>query len=450
MKKTLFKDAALLTLDPTVGFLEKGDLLIEGKYILEVGPSIEVSDAAIVDASDMVIMPGLVDTHRHVWQSVIRGIGTDWSLQTYLSKIYYGNYGAMRRPSDDRIANYLGALEALDAGVTTFLDWTMINSLDHTEELIGGLKDAGIRAVFAFGSSGDAEYWDRESTLTNMEDAARVKKAHFQSSDQLLTMGLAIRGPEFSSWETSLFEIETARSLDALCSMHIGFGNWGAEDRSIERLHKAGLLGPDLNMVHINAIDADQMKMLADSGSSISITPEIEMMMGHGYPVTGLAIEQGVLPTLGVDVVTATGGDLFAQMKFGLQAERAIQNQSLLMDGIMPGPELGLSAHQMLEAATINGARALQLDHKIGSLIPGKEADFILIDRTSMNLLPMTDPAGAVVQTAHPSNVDSVYVAGKAVKRNGKLVDVNLEEVKRKAYAARDHILSHKFESTPS
>lgn len=137
-------------------------------------------------------------------------------------------------------------------------------------------------------------------------------------------------------------------------------------------------------------------------------------------------------------------------MKFGLQAERAIQNQSLLMDGIMPGPELGLSAYQMLEAATINGARALQLDHKIGSLTPGKEADFILIDRTSMNLLPMSDPAGAVVQTAHPSNVDSVYVAGKAVKQNGKLVGVNLEEVKRKAYAARDHILSHKFESTPS
>lgn len=179
MKKTLFKDAALLTLDPSLGFLEKGDLLIEGKHILEVGPSIEVSDADIVDASDMVIMPGLVDTHRHVWQSVIRGIGTDWSLQTYLSKIYYGNYGSMRRPSDDRIANYLGALEALDAGVTTFLDWTMINSMDHTEELIEGLKDAGIRAVFAFGSSGDAEYWDRESTLTNMEDAARVKKRIF-------------------------------------------------------------------------------------------------------------------------------------------------------------------------------------------------------------------------------------------------------------------------------
>ncbi|MFS0654565.1 amidohydrolase family protein [Bacillus sp. 179-C3.3 HS] len=447
MKKTLFKDAALLTLDSSLGFLEKGDLLIEGTHIVKVAPSIEASDADIVDASDMVIMPGLVDTHRHVWQSVIRGIGTDWSLQTYLSKIYYGNYGAKRRPSDDRIANYLGALEAIDAGVTTLLDWTMINSMDHTDELIGGLQDAGIRAVFAFGTSGDAAYWDRESTLTNMEDAARVKKAHFQSTDQLLTMGLAIRGPEFSSWETSVFEIETARSLDVLCSMHIGFGNWGAEDRSIARLHEAGLLGPDLNMVHINAIDADQMKMLADSGSSISITPEIEMMMGHGYPVTGLAIEQGVRPTLGVDVVTSTGGDLFAQMKFGLQAERAIQNQALLMEGIMPGPELGLSAHQMLEAATINGARALQLEHKIGSLTPGKEADFIMIDRTSMNLLPMTDPAGAIVQTVHPSNVDSVYVAGKALKRHGQLVGVNLDHIKQQAYAARDHILSHTFAS---
>ncbi|MGE6628873.1 amidohydrolase family protein [Bacillus sp. NPDC077027] len=450
MKRILFKNAALLTLDQQLGFIEKGDMLIEGSKISEVAPFIHADNVEVVDATDMILMPGLVDTHRHVWQSVIRGIGADWSLQTYLSKIYYGNYGAMRRPSDDRIANYLGALEALDAGVTTLLDWTMINSKDHTDELIGGLEDAGIRAVFAFGTSGEATYWNRESTLTNMDEAEQVKKAHFQSTDQLLTMGLAIRGPEFSSFETTVLEIETARSLDALCSMHIGFGNWGATDRSIEKLHHAGLLGPDLNMVHINAIDAEQMKMLAANGSSISVTPEIEMMMGHGYPVTGLAIENGVRPTLGVDVVTSTGGDLFAQMKFALQAERAVQNQALLEEGVMPGPELALSAHQMLEAATIDGARALRLDHKIGSLTPGKEADFIMVNRTCMNFLPMTDPAGAIVQSAHPSNVDSVYVAGKVVKRHGKFVDVNLEKVKQKAFAARDHILSHTFETTHS
>ncbi|MBG9913790.1 hypothetical protein ABD67_02460 [Bacillus sonorensis] len=442
MRKTLFQNATIITLDPRLKNIEKGDMLIEGSTIVEVAGSIVALDAEVIDASNMVIMPGLVDTHRHVWESVIRGIGADWSLQTYLSRIYYGNYGSMRRPEDDWIANYLGALEALDAGVTTLLDWTMIESPDHTDQLIAGLKKAGIRAVFAFGTSGDAAYWDRESNLSNMDEAKRVKKAYFQSKDQLLTMGLAIRGPEFSSWDTSAFEIKTARELDVLCSMHIGFGNWGAKDRSIEKLHKAGLLGPDLNMVHVNAISEEEMKMLSAHGSSISVTPEIEMMMGHGYPVTGLALKHGVHPSLGVDVVTSTGGDLFVQMKFALQAERAKQNEALLKEGIMPGQELGIFAEQILEAATIDGARALMLDHKIGSLSPGKEADFIMLKADSLNLLPLTDVTGAIVQTAHPGNIDSVYVAGKAVKQQGKLVDVDLEDVRKRAVAARDHILS--------
>ncbi|UOY89119.1 amidohydrolase family protein [Bacillus glycinifermentans] len=442
MQKTLFRGAAIVTLDPKLKNIEKGDMLIEGSTIVDVAESIQASDAEVIDASNMVIMPGLVDTHRHVWESVIRGIGADWSLQTYLNRIYYGNYGAMRRPEDDWVANYSGALEALDAGVTTLLDWTMIESPDHTDQLIAGLKEAGIRAVFAFGTSGDAAYWDRDSTLSNTDEAERVKKAYFQSNDQLLTMGLAIRGPEFSSWDTSVFEIKTARTLDVVCSMHIAFGNWGAKDRSIEKLHQAGLLGPDLNMVHVNAISEEEMKMLAAHGSSISVTPEIEMMMGHGYPVTGLALEHGVPPTLGVDVVTSTGGDLFAQMKFALQAERAKQNEALLKEGIMPGPELGIFAEQILQAATIDGARALMLDHKIGSLTPGKEADFIMVKTDSLNLLPLSDVIGAIVQCAHPGNIDSVYVAGKAVKRNGKLVGVDLDDVRKRAVEARDHILS--------
>lgn len=197
MQKTLFQNATIVTLDPQLHTIEKGDMLIEGSVILDVAESIAPGDAEIVDASNMLIMPGFVDTHRHVWESVIRGIGADWSLQTYLNRIYYGNYGSMRRPEDDWVANYLGALEALDAGVTTLLDWTMIESPDHTDQLIAGLKDAGIRAVFAFGTSGDAEYWDRDSDLSNMDEAKRVKKAYFQSKDQLLTMGLAIRVRSF-------------------------------------------------------------------------------------------------------------------------------------------------------------------------------------------------------------------------------------------------------------
>ncbi|MCM3490151.1 amidohydrolase family protein [Alkalihalophilus marmarensis] len=439
--RKLFKDGTVLTLDKKIGNFETADVLIEGSTIVEVRPNIEAGDCEVIDASGMIVMPGLVDSHRHTWESLIRNIGADWSLQTYLSKIYYGGLGSMRRPEDDYTANRLGALEALEAGVTTLLDWTMIISPDHTEEMIRGLKDSGIRAVFAHGSPGDTEYWNADSTIDNAEDARRIKARHFSSRDQRLTMGLAIRGPEFSSWETSVKEIQLARELDAVCSMHLGFGTWGSTARSIEKLNEENLLGKDLNFVHANAISPEEVKLLAEKGGSISVTPEIEMMMGHGYPAVGLSLENGVKPALGVDVVTSTGGDMFAQMKFALQAERARYNQIQLEKGNMPGPELNLSAETILECATIEGAKALMLEDKIGTLAPGKQADMIMIRKSDLNIFPVNDPVGTVVQTANTANVDSVYVAGEAVKKDGKLLNVDLASLKNQAVEARDYML---------
>lgn len=442
MNRKLFKDGIVLTLDQSIGDFKKADVLVEGSKIVDVKPNIEAENCEVIDAKNMIVMPGIVDTHRHTWESVVRNVGADWSLQKYLSSIYYGNIGSQRTPQDDYIGNLLGGLEALDAGVTTFLDWTMIISRDHTEEMIRGLKESGARTVFAHGCPGDGEYWNRESQIQNADDARFIKEQYFSSKDQLMTMGLAIRGPEFSSWETSVEEIKLARELDALCSMHLGFGTWGASDRSIEKLHQAGLLGDDLNFVHANAVSPEEMKMLAENGGSVSVTPEVEMMMGHGYPATGLCVENGVRPTLGVDVVTSTGGDMFAQMKFALQAERSRVNETILASGEMPGPPLHISARDVLEFATIDGAKALKLDNKIGSLTPGKEADIIMIRTTDLNLFPVNDPIGAVVQCTHTGNVDSVFVAGNTVKRDGKLVNVNMERVRKLALQSRDSIFN--------
>lgn len=440
MNRKLIKNGIVLTLDPSIGDFKKADVLVEGSKIVEVKPNIEVSNCEVIDASNMIVMPGFVDSHRHTWESVVRNVGADWSLQKYLGSIYYGNIGSRRSPSDDYIANLLGALEALDAGVTTILDWSMIISPDHTEEMIRGLKESSIRAVFAHGCPGDGDYWNRDSVLDNGEDARRIKEKHFSSNDQLLTMGLAIRGPEFSSWDTSVKEIQLARELDVVCSMHLGFGTWGATNYSIEKLNEAGLLGPDLNYVHANAISSEAVKLLAEKGGSVSVTPEIEMMMGHGYPATGLCVENGLRPCLGVDVVTSTGGDMFAQMKFTLQAERSRINEKILAEGEMPGPPLNISAREILEFATIEGAKALLLDDKVGTLTPGKQADLIMIRTTDLNIFPVNDPIGTVVQCAHTGNVDSVYVAGNAVKKDGKMINVDLDRVRKLAIEARDSI----------
>ncbi|MGG4481985.1 amidohydrolase family protein [Paenibacillus illinoisensis] len=439
----LLKNGCVLSMDARIGQFNRADVLIQDSLIAAVQPNIEVSDAdvVVIDASDMIVMPGLVDTHRHMWESLVKTAGTNWSLPVYLQNLYYGAMGSKLRPQDSYIANLLGSLEALNAGVTTVLDWSMPYSPDHTDGLIRGLQDAGIRAVFAHGVPGETAYWNRESTLSYPENIRGVKERYFSSSDQLVTYGLAIRGPEFSHWDTTVQDIQLAEELDAICSMHVGFGSWGSADRSISRMYEAGLLTPRINVVHGNTMGMDEFKMLADTGASLSVTPEVEMMMGHGYPATGYFLEHGGTPTLGVDVVTSTGGDMFSQMKFALQAERSRTNELLLAQGEMPG-ELSLQASQVLRFATTAGAQALGLERKTGSVTPGKEADLIMIRTTDLNLFPVHDPIGAVVQFANPSNVDTVFVAGKLVKQNGKLLHVNLDDIRSKAMESKEYLLT--------
>ncbi|MCL6452066.1 MAG: amidohydrolase family protein [Alicyclobacillus sp.] len=439
--RLLIKGGRVLTMDPALGNFEQADVLVEGETIVAVGRNLEADDCEVVDAGGQIVIPGFVDTHRHVWEAVIRNVGPDWTLPTYLHHLYFNGLGGTLRPEDVYIGNLLGALEALDAGVTTLLDWSMVNSPEHADEMVRGLQEAGIRAVFAYGTPlrGAGAYWSRDSLLKQQDDAIRVKKQYFSSKDQLLTYGLAIRGPEFSSWESTLYDMNLAQELDAICTMHVGFGSWGSVDRSIEKMTQAGLLNPSVNLVHVNSISDEEYKMIADTGASVSVTPEVEMMMGHGYPLTGKLTKYGGRPTLGVDVVTSTGGDMFAQMKFMMQAERSRVNETVLARGEMP-ESLPLSAYDVLSFATIDGARALGLGDRTGSLTPGKQADIVLIRATDINLTPVNDPVCAVTLCAHTGNVDAVFVAGKAVKRNGRLVNVDLERIRTLAERSRDYI----------
>ncbi|QSO49387.1 amidohydrolase family protein [Alicyclobacillus mengziensis] len=441
--KVLIRNGCVLTMDDTLGNYETADILIEDGKIVAVQPNLDVTEAKVVDATGMIVLPGFVDTHRHVWEAVIRNAGADWSLQTYLGHLYFGGLGGKLRPEDVYIGNLLGALEALDAGITTMLDWSMVNSPEHGDEMVRALQESGIRGVFAHGTPllGAGDYWSRDSILTHSHDAKRMKEKYFSSKDQLLTMGLAIRGPEFSSWEATLHDVNLARELDAICTMHVGFGSWGFVDHSIEKMYKAGLLGPDMNLVHANSITDEACRMIAETGTSVSVTPEVEMMMGHGYPLTGRLLEQGGRPTIGIDVVTSTGGDMFAQMKFAVQADRQRVNAPVLARGEMP-LTLNVSAAEVLKFATMDGARALGLEAKVGSLTPGKQADIVMIRATDINLTPMNDPIGAVVLCAHTGNVDTVFVAGRAVKRGGRLLDVDMGRISALAAKTRDYIFS--------
>jgi 5-methylthioadenosine/S-adenosylhomocysteine deaminase len=434
MKRILIHGATILTLDPKIGDL-RGDILVEGSRIVAVAPSIPADDAEIIPAERMIALPGFVDSHRHTWQSLLRGAAIDWTLAQYFSGIR-GVMGRLYTSDDMYVANHLGALEALDAGITTLYDWSHNNNTpDHADEAIRGLKDAGLRAVFGYGNANDE--WIPPSTLpTNFSDVERVRRSHFSSDDQLVTMAFAARGPQFTTLDITAEEFRRARDLGLRITVHVGDGLWGTT-RPVLQLASRGLLGDDITYVHCNTLTDEDFQLIGDSGATASISPEVELQMGHGFLATLKLIDVGVRPSISIDIVTSIAGDMFGAMRMLLAGTRAVVNDEALRQRRIVDP-LPLMSRDVLEFATIQGARACGLEALIGSLTPGKEADIALLDTDSLNLMPLNNPHGVVVECAHAGNVDTVMVAGKIVKRDKRLLGVDLQHVRARFDAARD------------
>jgi cytosine/adenosine deaminase-related metal-dependent hydrolase len=231
------------------------------------------------------------------------------------------------------------------------------------------------------------------------------------------------------------------RELGLQISMHIGGGTFGPKYNGIQKLHESDLLQPDLNFAHANTITENDFRLLAEHNCSVSITPEVELQMGLGLPVTGKAIRNGITCGLGVDVVTATSGNMFDQMKMALQAERAIQNEILYKNGEMP-EKLTISDADILKMATSEGAKTIGFSDRTGVMETGKQADIILIDTRNISLSPSASPISSVVLYAKENHVDTVLVAGKILKRHGKLVYPKLQELLEKGRESASRILN--------
>ena len=434
MTRILIHGATILTLDPRIGDL-RGDILVEGARIVAVAPSISADDAELIPAERMIALPGFVDSHRHTWQSLLRGAAIDWTLAQYFAGIR-GVMGRLYTPDDMYVANYLGALEALDAGITTLYDWSHNNNTpDHADEAVRGLKDAGLRAVFGYGNANDE--WIPPSTLpTNFADVERVRRSHFSSDDQLVTMAFAARGPQFTTLDITADEFRRARDLGLRITVHVGDGLWGTT-RPVLQLASRGLLGDDITYVHCNTLTDEDFRLIGHSGATASISPEVELQMGHGFLATLKLIDVGVRPSLSIDIVTSIAGDMFGAMRMLLAGTRAVVNDAALRQRRIVDP-LPLMSRDVLEFATIQGARACGLEALTGSLTPGKEADIVLIDTDSLNLMPLNNPHGVVVECAHAGNVDTVMVAGEIVKRDKRLLGINLQQIRARVDAARD------------
>lgn len=436
-ERTLLKGGIVLSLDPAVGDFMRADVLIDGTKIAAVGPDLVVGeDTNLIDASKMIVMPGFIDSHRHIWEGLLRNIGTDVPLEgrnSYLSHVL-GNLAPAYRPVDAYVGNLVSALGALDAGITTLLDWSHIQaSPDHTDAIIDALRVSGMRAVFAYGFP----WWGKWET-NQPGWFIRAAKTHFSSNGGLLTLALAPYGPEFTEFEISKSHWKLARDVGARISVHVGVGTFGKRGK-LGEFGRAGLMGPDTTYIHCTTLSDEEIQMIVDTGGTVSLAAPVEMMMGHGMVPTQKFLDRGLRPSLSVDVETNVPGDMFTQMRSVLALQRALLfSRNLAGEENLPP---FLTARDALEFATIEGARANGLDHKVGTLTPGKEADVIMLRTDRINVMPINDPVGAVVWGMDTSNVDTVFVAGRVMKRDGELVGVDLNRVEQLVYESRDYVV---------
>jgi cytosine/adenosine deaminase-related metal-dependent hydrolase/ribose/xylose/arabinose/galactoside ABC-type transport system permease subunit len=428
--RTLIRGGTVLSLDPRVGDFATADVLIEGDEIVEVGPDLAAGEADVIDASGMIVMPGFVDSHRHIWEGLLRNIGTDVPLEgrsSYISFVLHKLAPAFR-PEDAYIGNLISALGAIDAGITTLLDWSHIQgSPAHTDAVIQALRDSGLRAVFAYGFPWWGKWEERQPSWF-----VRAAGEHFSTTDQRLTLALAAPGPEFTDFEVSRDHWKLARETGARITTHVGVGSYG-QVAKMQEMGEAGLLGPDTTYIHCTTLNDTEIQMIVDTGGTVSLASPVEMMMGHGMPPIQKFLDRGLLPSLSVDVETNVPSDMFNQMRSVLTLQRA----SATAQGKSP-----LRTREVLACATIEGARANGLDSKVGTLTPGKQADVILLRTDRINATPLNDPATAVVTGMDTGNVDTVFIAGRMMKRHGELLHVDWPAVRRMAAESRDFVVA--------
>ncbi len=444
MTRLLIKGGSIVSMDAAIKDLPQGDVLVDNGRIAAIAPMLAADNAEIIDARGMIVLPGLINAHVHTWQSALRGIAGDWTVGKYMQAMHGGLAGHFR-PEDVQIANLMGALNALNSGTTTLVDWCHVNRTpDHTDAAIDGLAASGARALFLHGSpKPDAKPGERHYSEIPMPRAEieRLRKGRFAGNDGLVTLGLAILGPSYSTREVTVSDVHLARDFGLIASMHVGGGIVMQPD-GFQRLLDDGLIGGNFNIVHGNDMAHELIRALAGKGAQFTSTAEIELQMGYGDPLTGVLQACGSPMSIGTDVEPASRGDMFSAMRTTLQHERHRRTLEILSQTGSRPLDIPVTCRQALEWATINGARMAGLDSQVGSLTPGKQADIVLLRADDLSMFPVTDAIASAVMQGGVASVDTVLVAGRIVKRDGRLLYGALAEKKAALRQSGERILT--------
>jgi cytosine/adenosine deaminase-related metal-dependent hydrolase len=429
MTLTLIRAATILTMDDRLGDIAGADLLVEGDRIAAIGRNLDAGDADIVDGRGRIVIPGLINAHMHTWQTALRGFAANWTLLEYFRRMHAG-LATLFRPEDIYIATLVGALNQINHGVTTLVDWCHNNPTPaHTDAAVRGLFESGIRAAFFHGSPkpdpepGQPHFSEVPHPRREVE---RLLAGPLANRDGLVSLGLAILGPHYSTLEVALHDFRLAREFGLTASMHQG-GGPAKTPGGWERLIEEGLVGRGINVVHGNDLSDELLGRLVDLGVSFSVTPENEMIQGHGFPITGRLLKLAARPSIGIDLESVLAGDLLAAARAALSAQRALDNaEARRAAGGIPEATT-IPVREALRWVTTEGARMLGREDRIGSLAPGKLADLVVIDATALNLAPVHDPVATVVMQACLANVEAVMIGGVWRKRAGRLLFDGLE-----------------------
>ncbi|MDQ3811608.1 MAG: amidohydrolase family protein [Chloroflexota bacterium] len=400
--------------------LRDSDVLVVGDQIAALGPNLAVPEGtADIDASGGIVMPGMIDTHRHMWQTAMRGYGADWTLTQYFVW-YYLQWGKSFRPRDIYAGNLLSAIEALDAGVTTTLDWSHgLQTVEHADAAVDALESVPGRFVLAYGNIQQGP-WEWSKTPEFRDFVVR----RMQGRGDMLGLRMAFDVPDSEEFPEHV-AFEVARELDVPVTTHIGV--WGATtDNGIRAMYEHGFMNPRNIYVHAASLSDDSYQRIAATGGSVSVATESEQSAGQGYPPTWRLRQYGIPVSLSMDTSVWWSGDLFSAMRATLSADRSREHLEAHSRGETVTHH-NLRAERVVAWATRGGSQALGMDRIIGSLEVGKKADVVLIKNDdSPVMFPLLNPYGHVVFQAQRSDVHTVLVDGRVVKFAHKLRGIDL------------------------